>query len=210
MLTFFNMGAGNDQAYAGSGNDTVYGVEGSDIVDGNAGLDLVRGGAHSDNVYGGNGNDTLFGDGGNDYVVGGFGSDRIRGTDVGYAANNGRGQIDQLWGGESAGRNDSDTDVFVFGYRYRNNSGQLYTVQDYQGNGDADYALIKDFRSSSDIILLAGNSSEYTLGNTNITGSNSVAVKFNGDLFCIIENQNSADYSLTNSTQFIYSDTGLT
>lgn len=80
---------------------------------------------------------------GNDHLIGGLGNDTLNGTDtiaVGYF------EKDTLIGGIGA-------DTFILG-----DGVQAY----YQGMGDQDYALIKDFNPSEDRLQLHGLISSYT------------------------------------------------
>ncbi|NEQ49967.1 MAG: hypothetical protein F6K11_07525 [Leptolyngbya sp. SIO3F4] len=92
---------------------------------------------------GSGGNDTLVGGIGNDTLVGGAGNDSLSGTDT-IAV--GSFEQDKLTGG-------SGSDTFILG-----DSKKIY----YQGNGNHDYALITDFNSAEDLVVLHGIVNEYT------------------------------------------------
>ncbi|MEM6448676.1 MAG: LamG-like jellyroll fold domain-containing protein, partial [Cyanobacteria bacterium P01_D01_bin.105] len=90
------------------------------------------------------GADNLEGGVGNDLLVGGLGNDVLNGTDAVAA---GKVERDTMLGGKGA-------DIFVLG-----NVEQAY----YQGRGDQDYALIKDFSSAEgDKLQIHGSTSSYT------------------------------------------------
>ncbi|MEM9216357.1 MAG: NF038122 family metalloprotease [Cyanobacteria bacterium P01_F01_bin.150] len=88
------------------------------------------------------GNDVLYGGAGNDSLDGGAGNDVLDGSD---AIALGISEQDTLIGG-------ADADTFVLG-----STLQSY----YQDNGNADYALIKDFSSANDRLQLHGHSDSY-------------------------------------------------
>ena len=158
-------GDGSDSLYGGNegdslkgegGNDKLFGGNGWDDLFGGDGNDTLYGGKDRDALYGENGNDVLcgqedgdllLGNGGNDTLYGGDGDDRLFGT---YVSDNGKGEIDILNGG--AGR-----DTFYLAVFYRSPSGTIA----YVGEGDRDYALIKDFEIGKDTIRLTGSSDDY-------------------------------------------------
>ena len=88
------------------------------------------------------GNDTIEGGRGNDTIKGGVGDDRLDGSD---AIALGASEKDILSGGLGA-------DTFILG-----NAEQSYYNQDF-GN---DYARIKDFDSSTDVLVLHGSADRY-------------------------------------------------
>ncbi|WP_373534377.1 S8 family serine peptidase [Microcoleus sp.] len=145
-------GKGNDGLLGGSGNDSLYGNKGFDVVSGGDGNDLIFGGkgddslggdAGDDSIFGQLGNDYLFGGSGNDLVSGGEGDDTLAGIDPG-ATNPGVGEFDTLTGGEGSDR-------FLLG-----DSDKIY----YSGDGNA---VISDFNSASDAIVLSGVKADYSL-----------------------------------------------
>ena len=90
----------------------------------------------------GNGDDFLEGGRGNDKLFGGSGNDTLDGSD---AIAKGAFETDILGGGLGADR-------FILG-----DSTQSY----YVGNGDSDYAIIKDFDAKIDILQLHGSADSY-------------------------------------------------
>jgi Ca2+-binding RTX toxin-like protein/subtilisin-like proprotein convertase family protein len=145
-------GKGNDGIVGGSGNDSLYGNKGFDVVSGGEGNDLIFGGKGDDSLGGDAGDDSVFGQLGNDYLLGGSGNDAVSGGDgddtlAGIdpgATNPGVGEFDTLTGG--AGK-----DRFLLG-----DSDKIY----YSGNGNA---VISDFNSTEDAIVLSGVKADYSL-----------------------------------------------
>jgi Ca2+-binding RTX toxin-like protein len=130
---------GDDVVHAGAGDDTINGnAGGKNQFFGEDGNDTLNGGPGDERLYGGAGNDTLKGNGGNDRLHGGGGT----------------GEIDRLNGGAGA-------DIFVLG----KTSGLLYDDAIAGNPGLADYAVIEDFRPTSegDRLELYGNRSAYFL-----------------------------------------------
>lgn len=145
-------GKGNDGILGGSGNDSLYGNKGADVVLGGDGNDLVFGGkgddslggdAVDDSIFGQLGNDYLLGGSGNDVVNGGEGNDTIAGIDP-IALTPGSGEFDTLTGG-------AGNDRFLLG-----DSDKVY----YSGDGNA---VISDFNSAEDAIVLSGVKDNYSL-----------------------------------------------
>ena len=89
------------------------------------------------------GNDNLYGGSGNDILEGGLGDDRLDGSDE---FSLGAFEQDVLGGGLGS-------DTFVLG-----NSTQSY----YIAGGDSDYAIIKDFDASIDVLQLHGSADSYS------------------------------------------------
>lgn len=137
-------GQGNDSIYGGEGNDVIYGEDEFDNGSGEASLhsDTLFGGEGSDTLYGNSGDDSVSGNEGNDVLEGGIGSDVLDGSDV---IAKGAYELDILSGGLGADR-------FVLG-----STEAAY----YVSNGDADYALIKDYDATVDILQLSGSASDY-------------------------------------------------
>ncbi|MGB8690094.1 MAG: S8 family serine peptidase [Microcoleus sp.] len=158
---FIDAGNGNDIVYGGkgddgilgsAGNDSLYGNEASDVVLGGDGNDVIFGGKGDDSLGGDAGDDSIFGQLGNDYLLGGSGNDAVSGgagndTLVGVdpsATNPGVGEFDTLTGGEG-------NDRFLLG-----DSDKIY----YSGDGNA---VISDFNSAEDAIVLSGIKDNYSL-----------------------------------------------
>jgi len=158
----FRAKAGNDNVLAGTGNDTVFGEAGNDNLNGEAGDDSLDGGLGNDTLSGDDGNDTLKGGDGSDSIAGGLGNDRIQGALTSAS------QIDTLAGG-------GGSNTFVL-----HEQGRVL----YNGNGgntaqDQEFAIINNFRQNNDpltgdrdTVELAGERSDYVLGNTPITRIN--------------------------------------
>ena len=95
----------------------------------------------------------LTGNGGNDSLFGDTGSDTLEGTNDQI---NGVGEIDTLTGGAGA-------DEFRLGSGF---SGVYYSDGNSASAGNADYALITDFNSAEDTLVLYGEFSNYSLAAT--------------------------------------------
>ena len=158
---FIDGGNGDDVVYGGKGNDGILGSSGNDSLYGNKGFDVVLGGDGNDLIFGGKGDDSLGGDAGddsifgqlgNDYLLGGSGNDAVSGgegddTFAGIdpgATNPGVGEFDTLTGGDGKDR-------FLLG-----DSDKIY----YSGDGNA---VISDFNSTEDAIVLSGFKADYSL-----------------------------------------------
>ena len=153
--------ASNDSLWGGEGADNIFGNDGEDLLFGNAGNDFVEAGKGNDIFYGGKGGDSLsggggndslyanqgldvvFGGDGNDIIFGGKGDDILAGIDP-SAINRGIGEFDSLTGGEG-------NDRFLLG-----DSEEIY----YSGDGNA---VISDFNSAEDAIVLSGIKDNYSL-----------------------------------------------
>jgi RHS repeat-associated protein len=176
------LGISNDYVEGGVGNDTIDGGAGSDALFGGDGDDSLIGGAGDDDdrndtrgtvfgrggLYGGAGNDTLDGGDGNDYLDGGAGNDSLNGG-AGNDSLNGGGGIDVLTGG--AGQDNFD-------------------LRNYATQGNADYALIKDFSYNNDLLTLDSSVSNFTItDNLPISGVNGAALYKGTELIAIFEGQ---------------------
>jgi Ca2+-binding RTX toxin-like protein len=168
----------NDQISGNSGDDTLSGGDGNDSLSGEVGGDSLLGDSGNDTLNGGNNNDTLFGAAGNDVLDGGNNQDRLVGDD-GEDLLLGGTDNDLLEGGIGNdtlnGTNPNDTalqlaeqdtliggagrDLFILGDRER----IYYSDRNVRTEGSTDYALIKDFNSTQDIIQLKGDRSSYRL-----------------------------------------------
>ena len=135
--------------------------------------DRIIGGDESDAIFGGGGNDSLFAQSGNDRIYGEEGDDALYGRSGNDTLSGGNGN-DTLYGTTSATVGvESDRDVLFGGegndtFRLGSTSQQLF----YDLNADSDLAIIEDFESGEDKIVLPGNANLYTLAssgsNTNI------------------------------------------
>ncbi len=119
-------------------NDSIFGFAGNDVLTGLAGDDLLNGGNNGDILNGGRDNDTLNAGKGNDILIG--------------SSTRGVGEQDSFTGG--AGR-----DKFVLGTAAQ----VLYDDGSATTAGRNDYALIADFSTSTDVIQLKGQRSDYVL-----------------------------------------------
>jgi Ca2+-binding RTX toxin-like protein len=166
---------GNSQA------NSLWGQAGNDILWGGAGNDKIEGNDGDDRLSGGEGNDTLVGQRGSDFLLGGNGNDVF----VGYG--NTPGEVDTLIGG-------GGSDTFGVGVSYArfgagSGSGGLVG---YTGDGDAGYALIRDF-NSEDFIELKGNINQYSFGVANLAGMAALdtTIYYNGadglDLIAVVQ-----------------------
>ncbi len=135
--------AGNDSLYGNDASDVVFGGDDNDVIFGGKGDDSLGGDAGDDSIFGQLGNDFLLGGSGNDVVNGGEGDDTISGIDP-IATNPGFGEFDTLTGGEGKDR-------FLLG-----DSDKIY----YSGDGNA---VISDFNSVDDAIVLSGIKANYSL-----------------------------------------------
>ena len=134
-----------------NGNNLVGGDE-SDTFFGGGGNDTLVGQGGDDRIYGEEGNDVLLGRAGDDILVGGNGNDNLYGT----ATTTTERQRDTLFGG-------GGKDLFRLGV-----GTDIY----YDSFSDSDLAIIEDFRSGEDKVVLTGSSDLYSLttsgSNTNI------------------------------------------
>jgi Ca2+-binding RTX toxin-like protein len=183
--TSFNSGNGYFYAYYQSGNPY-------DRVDfSNIEKFQITGTQVNDSITTGNGNDTLISGGRNDTLDAGGGNDILIGVDP-SSSTAGRGELDYLTGGNG-------NDLFVLG------DGLKFFYDDGRTNsaGLGDYADIKDFNSTQDIIQLQGSSTNYFLA---VSGSDT-QLYFNkpgtepDELIGVIRNQTSLNLT---SSYFSY------
>lgn len=119
---------------------------------GNSLKNRIVGNAQNNFLAGEDGNDTLLGKLGDDQLTGGRGNDVLQGNEgidilIGVNENEqlaGKGERDRLTGG-------TQQDTFVLG-----NSEQVF-----YDDGENDYALIQDFESGVDKIMLNGSINDY-------------------------------------------------
>jgi Ca2+-binding RTX toxin-like protein len=136
---------GDDDLFGNAGNDYLFGDRGDDTLVSEAGFDTLEGGRGDDYLYGGTEDDLLFGGRGDDILVG-----------IEFnAANPGLGEIDVMVGGFGA-------DLFALG----GTNQAYYNDGNSTSSGFGDYALIEDFDTAEDIILLHGSPADYALGAT--------------------------------------------
>lgn len=161
---------GNDYANGGNGNDSIDGWFDDDTLIGGAGDDGLSDGSYrtgggNDYLDGGSGNDTLNSGAGNDTLIGGDGNDNL--TAAGFIPTGGPtnrpggsygiDETDRLTGGRGK-------DTFNLGGL--NASGTLtvyYEDFDPSSTGTNDYALMTDFNSREDQIVLSGTADRYIL-----------------------------------------------
>jgi Ca2+-binding RTX toxin-like protein len=191
-------GDGNDNILNGTqGNDKIYALGGNDIIYGNAGNDIIDGGNGNDKLFGGDGNDKIFGGCGNDII------DGVKSNSLTQSSNFGKGEIDILTGG--AGK-----DVFVLGMA-SDAKNSLTGGKYYVGEGNCDYALIKDFNlgKKGDAIQLFGNANDYKLASVDAGLPGGVGIYTNDtahDLVGIIQGcgVSTCSLNLTNTAQFTF------
>jgi Ca2+-binding RTX toxin-like protein len=161
-------GKGNNTLYGGQGDDDVYGDGDEDVLYGNKGSDRMygkgkdklSGNQDNDSIYGGEGESTIYGGQGDDMVCGDEDDDDVygdKGKDIVIGANPkasrpGTGEIDSLTGG-------SESDYFILGGK----TSAYYNDGNTKDKGLSDYAIITDFNSKEDFILLSGSASGYRL-----------------------------------------------
>ncbi|MDJ0745168.1 MAG: calcium-binding protein [Xenococcaceae cyanobacterium MO_167.B27] len=163
-------GEGNDLITAGEDNDIVrgqqdndliFGNEGDDILHGNRGSDRIFGDDGDDRILGGKDNDLLFGGNGNDLIFGGDGDDTLIGVDL-SSPNSlfGKGEQDTLVGDKRASFNPiNGSDTFILG----DENNVFYDDGDASTSGESDFALIRRFDATEDIIQLQGSADLYRL-----------------------------------------------
>jgi len=153
-------------------NNDLFGTAGNDFIFGEGGNDFADGVGGDDDLFGGAGDDVLHGGGGNDF---------LNGTDP---INRGKGEVDNLNG--NAGR-----DIFALG-----DAQGAY----YLGDGFNDFAIINDFSTVEDTIVLSGSSDQYTVAD----GTEGNAFILNGgDAIAQLKGVSSAHIDLTQA-QFQY------
>jgi subtilisin family serine protease len=194
-------GTQSDRLLGEAGDDTLLGEAGNDTVDGGDGNDSLNGGTQNDQLFGSSGNDLLFAEAGNDTLNGGLDNDSLEGGDGNdqlLGVNNsgatpGIGELDTLNGGN--GR-----DVFWLA----DANGVYYDDGDALTTGESDYALIKDFNQTQDLIQLQGSADLYSLDFfTSTEGSFNAALIYDtgttarGETIGILENVD-ADLSVSN------------
>jgi Ca2+-binding RTX toxin-like protein len=133
-LNIFTPGFPSEEPFVVQNFVNVTGAGGGDTIIGNAKNNVLTGGNGNDVLAGQAGNDIVTGNAGNDVLLGGSGVDQLTGTD---ARSRGVGEADILTGGKGG-------DKFVLG-----DHGGSY----YLGNGNNDFASIRDFASTDNLVL---------------------------------------------------------
>jgi Ca2+-binding RTX toxin-like protein len=133
-LNVFSPGFPSEEPFHVENFVNVTGAGGNDTILGNAKNNTLTGGNGDDRLYGLAGNDVLTGNAGNDALYGGSGIDQLTGTD---ASHRGVGERDFLQGGTGG-------DSFVLG----DIRGSYYL-----GNGNNDFARIRDYASTDHLEL---------------------------------------------------------
>jgi Ca2+-binding RTX toxin-like protein len=143
---------------SGSGNDFIIGSTGNDVFNGGSGDDSIGGGE------------------GNDVVVGGEGNDQLSGVlqSTGLRTTFGIDTVDTLTGG-------AGNDTFNFVGVESIGVFTLYNDFDNATPGFEDYALITDFNTADDQIVLVGSPSDYVLGASPLSGVSGTAIYLNTD-----------------------------
>lgn len=136
--------------------------DGDDFIPGTSGRDDISAGGGNDSVFARGDNDTLNGGDGNDFLSGEAGNDFLFGPDLSQDIRNpGRGEIDRLVGGDGA-------DLFSLGFRRTSvNPAEAvvyYNDGDSDTNGDDDFAVLVDFDSAEDTVVLGGDREDYVVG----------------------------------------------
>ena len=135
--------------------------------------DSLQGNSNSDTLIGGSGDDEIYGNGGEDIITG------VNPN----LENAGVGEIDTLVGG-------TNSDYFLLG----DVNQTFYDDGEYSSQGIEDYALIKDFDLTEDVLKLSGSKDNYRLGFSPITDITGTAIYRVGDdyetdeLIAIIDN----------------------
>lgn len=176
-------------------------TDADDILMGGNKPEVIKGGLGNDKISGGNGKDILHGEAGNDELIGGNGNDILIGMnavpDVMPTTATAQTtsatpvpaapvpEVDILIGGNGK-------DTFVLGQ-----AGTAF----YSSAGEADYAVIKDFKKA-DRIQLAGAPTSYVLGAT-ATGTGIYMSKVDpatgtasSELIAVLEGVNAASVNL--------------
>ena len=171
-----------------AGNDIGVGAEIDDTLNGAQGNDLLSGGGNNPNVQGfAPANDILNGDEGQDTLTGGIftrlpNGQLVDSRDISGVVILNAGEINN-------GNNDDGDNAFdqiVVGGRAAD--GTPFNHYDQAGN--ADYALIDNFESGLDKIIVLGSIAQYSFGPSPINQDDDTnALFFNGELIAVIENE---------------------
>ena len=166
-------------------NDDLLGTEGNDFLSGDRGDDDLFGFGGDDRLIGDRGDDNLFGGLGNDSLFGSAGDDFLWGVDI-TSKQPGVGEIDTLTGGYGS-------DVFVLG-----STTQTFYL-DVVGlvPSNPGYAIVTDFTTTEDVIVLNGSAGNYALRATSGGLPSGQGLYRNNDLVAIV--QGNASLSLSAS-----------
>ncbi|MDM9582853.1 MULTISPECIES: hypothetical protein [unclassified Nostoc] len=136
-------------------------------------MSYIYGTAGNDVLYGGYEADNLYGSSGDDVLYGGDGNDRLDGYGISGV------EYDTLVGG-------SGSDTFVLGGSW----GVSYQ--------DFGYATITDWNPYADYIATIGNSSQYSLGYSNWSGSSlllDTEIYYGSELIAIVQDTTNVSLS---------------
>ena len=164
-------------------NDDMLGTDGGDFFFGKRGDDDIFGFGGNDDLSGERGDDNLYGGLGNDFVFGNEGDDFLWGVEV-SSKQPGAGEIDTLTGGFGA-------DTFFLG----SDTQTFYLDVAVAGPTNPGYAILTDFTTTEDTIVLNGSAGNYSLRATTGGLPNGQGIYRNNDLIAIV--QGNASLSLS-------------
>jgi serralysin len=164
----------------GNENNDYTGTDKDDVILGGTGNDTIRGAAGNDVITGLGGNNILAGDQGDDILAGGGISVE---NDKTIRINGDTSGVDELFGGDGS-------DIFVLGGKAQQDSS---TVVFYDEKGNNDYAVISDFNSREDKILLGGAKEDYRLTSTNSGLPEGLGVYKGDELIAIVQGDTNLD-----------------
>jgi Ca2+-binding RTX toxin-like protein len=191
----------NDDAFLNLDDDildetTILDPNSSNNFSGTSEDENIIGGNEDDTIRGAGGDDIIIGAGGNNLLVGNGGDDTLSGAGINLSDVDDleitleRQGIDTLTGG-------TGSDRFVLG---ANSDDSILDTDDsfiifYNQAGNQDYALITDFDSSQDKILLGGSKNEYRLGSSPTDLPEGTGIFRQDELIAIVEG--TSDLSLS-------------
>ena len=206
-------GAGDDIAYGGAWHDGLFGGAGDDLLRGDRGDDLMFGGEGDDLMNGGAGNDLMFGGAGEDLVQGGDGDDLLVGSVV-FNRDLTPEEFDQLRDGTiprdedgspifaNYGLNGADEDgapdilngedgddTMILGNNNiarGGNGSDEFIVGDWIGDGVP--AVVNDFTSGSDIIVVAvsDDNADAEIDFQTLGDGSSISITINGSIVAYV------------------------
>lgn len=184
-MTFYYNGNSGNNTFIYTGNNTLVaqGYGGDDTLGGDIYADTINGGSGNDRLLGFSGNDTLIGDLGSDTLIGGTGNDVLRGFSWGYNR-----ETDVLIGGQGS-------DIFMLGDK----TGAYYLGGRNSQGRDSSYALIGDWNSANDRIMVHGSASSYRLvKNQNWVGSSAkdTGIYIGNDLIGVVQDSTNVNLDL--------------